>query len=156
MSKEFWKEFEALWSHIDPNGHMRHTAYSDYATNVRVSFLEEIGLEIQDLNTLAIGPIILREFIEYRREILLQDKFKIDLQLAGASPDGIHWRIRHNIYRSSDAKLCCSILMEGSWIDFKTRKMCALPPELSEKFLAIKKTDDFKTLERRSSMKLEG
>ena len=153
MSKEFVKEFEALWAYADPNGHLRHTAYSDYATNVRVSFFREIGFDLDDLTKLAIGPIVLREFIEYKRELRIEDKFKIYLQLSGSSPDRMHWRMRHKVYRLRDNKLCCIINMEGAWLDLKTRNMCALPPELAAKFDELKKTDDFKVLESRSRMR---
>lgn len=38
MSKEFYKEFQVIWADMDPNRHMRHTAYNDYAAQLRVSF----------------------------------------------------------------------------------------------------------------------
>ena len=155
MSKEFIKEFEPLWSYIDMNGHLRHTGYSDYATNVRVCFFREIGYDLKDLGDIAIGPVILREFMEYKREIRLGDRFKIDLQMTGNSPDSMYWRLRHNVYKLEDDKLCCTINMEGVWIDTKERKMRAPPSDFAAKFGELKKTDDFKILGKRSRMKLE-
>ena len=46
MSKEFFREFQALWAYMDPNNHIRHSGYSDYAASVRVAFIEEaVGIE---------------------------------------------------------------------------------------------------------------
>nr|WP_299046804.1 thioesterase family protein [uncultured Polaribacter sp.] len=35
----FEVSFNTKWSDFDPNRHMRHTAYNDYAAEVRVRFL---------------------------------------------------------------------------------------------------------------------
>ena len=155
MSKEFFKEFEPLWAYVDMNGHLRHTAYSDYATDLRVCFFQEIGFDLKNLGALGIGPVILSEFMEYKREIRLGDRFKIDLQAKGCSPDSMYWRLRHNVYKLEDDKLCCAINIEGTWIDTKERKLRAPPADFAAKFGELKKTDDFKVLEKRSRMKLE-
>lgn len=35
--------FIPRWADLDPNRHLRHTAYADYATPVRFSYLTENG-----------------------------------------------------------------------------------------------------------------
>lgn len=40
MEQPLTKEFEVKWADLDPNRHMRHSAYNDYAAHMRVKFLE--------------------------------------------------------------------------------------------------------------------
>ena len=140
---------------MDMNGHMRHTGYLDYSAKLRVDFFMKEVFGLENFKKLGIGPILLREFIEYKREIHLEDRFKMDMQLLGMSTDGAHWRLRHNVYKLSNMKLSCSIVVEGAWIMIKERKMCIPPAEIVTGFCALKKTRDFKTLDHRSRVKLE-
>jgi acyl-CoA thioester hydrolase len=41
---KFQITFNTKWSDFDPNRHMRHTAYNDYAAEVRVRFVFETGI----------------------------------------------------------------------------------------------------------------
>jgi len=49
--------FQTRWADMDPNGHLRHTAYNDYAAQVRINFLNEFDLPIHKLLQMGIGPI---------------------------------------------------------------------------------------------------
>ncbi len=153
--KGYFLDFDVMWCFADLNGHLRNTAYSDYATSLRTIFLNNSGYSVKRLKELHIGPVILNEFIQYRREVHLGDKLRVYISLAGQSEDTTRWLIRHNIYRLSDEKLACSIIIEGAWLDLNTRKISTLPAELDGTYLfdKIAKDEDFKLLDRRSKLK---
>ena len=37
--------FDVRWADLDPNQHVRHTAYADYGTHVRMSWLASAGFD---------------------------------------------------------------------------------------------------------------
>ena len=39
---------QVLWSQIDANGHVRHSAYSDLCTQARSNMMKEIGFSMQE------------------------------------------------------------------------------------------------------------
>ena len=54
-------EGQVMWSQIDANQHMRHSAYADFAAQARLVMLEEAGLGPAVLYKLNIGPLMFRE-----------------------------------------------------------------------------------------------
>ena len=62
------QKFRARWADLDPNFHMRHSVYSDYAADTRMAGLDAIGISKSMLMKLKIGPILFNEFIEYFKE----------------------------------------------------------------------------------------
>ncbi len=151
---KYFKIFEVLWTDVDPNGHMRHTAYSDYSTNVRFGFLSSIGFNYYTLLELKIGPVIFHEFIEYKREVLLGDVIRIGVELKGSSADCNRWLMRHRIFNEKLNKLVCVIHLEGGWLDLQTRKLCPPPDKIINGF-DILKIEDYKTLGQKFSLRLK-
>lgn len=43
MSEVYFLEFHVRWSDLDPNMHLRHTAYNDMCAATRFSYLESLG-----------------------------------------------------------------------------------------------------------------
>ncbi|HLY70108.1 MAG TPA: acyl-CoA thioesterase, partial [Puia sp.] len=70
---------EVRWSDLDPNFHLRHSVYYDYAAYCRVCFLEDNGLTGTVMQQLHFGPILFREEAVFRKEIRMGDKIAIDL-----------------------------------------------------------------------------
>jgi len=66
--KEYQKSFVVRWADLDPNRHLRHTAYNDYATQVRLSCLEENGFGAKKFLDLNFGPVMFREETRYVRK----------------------------------------------------------------------------------------
>ena len=151
MSIQYAKEFEVLWVDTDLNGHLTHTAYSNYATNVRVGFFTDcLKHDVLSLLKEGIGPIIIREFIEYKREVHLGDTIKIDLAIVGVSEKGDRWILRHKVYKEN--KVCCVITIEGAWLDLKTRKLTFPVQKIYDGFNDLVKDSDFKIMDRRSRL----
>lgn len=135
-------EGQVLWSQIDSNQHMRHSAYADFAAQARLTMLESVGLKLSALYKYKIGPVLFREELIYLREIEMNEYIRITCELTRSRPDGSRWAIRHELYRGDDVKAAV-ITAEGAWIDTVKRKLTALPPELSQLFMKAPKSNDY-------------
>jgi acyl-CoA thioester hydrolase len=135
-------EGQVLWSQIDANQHMRHSAYADVAAQARLNMLEYVGLKSATLFEYHIGPVLFREELKYLREIVLGDNIKVCCEVISSRPDGSRWTIRHEIYRG-DGIRSAIIVADGSWIDMEKRKLAILPPQISEMFDHAPKSHDY-------------
>ena len=136
------KQFDVIWANMDPNRHMRHTAYNDYAAQVRVAFMEDNGLGFEEMEKLMLGPVLFKEETRFLSEIRMGERITVDLQIAGLSVDGERWKMVHQIFKS-DGKLSAVITVEGAWIDMAKRKLKPPPQLLTENFNQLPKTADF-------------
>jgi len=135
-------EGQVLWSQIDANQHMRHSAYADFAAQARLTMLESLGLQPSELYKYKIGPVLFREELFYLREVGINDHIKITCELIKARPDGSRWTIRHEMYRGDGTKVAI-IIADGAWIDMEKRKLAHLPAELIEMFMNSPKGHDY-------------
>ena len=135
-------EGEVLWSQIDANQHMRHSAYADFGAQARLTMLESLGLKPTELFKYKIGPVLFREELFYLREIGINDYIKVTSELIKARNDGSRWSIRHEIFRGDGIKAAI-IIADGAWIDMEKRKLAVLPTELTEMFMKSPKADDY-------------
>jgi acyl-CoA thioester hydrolase len=135
-------EAQVIWSQIDANQHMRHSAYADVAAQARLVMLERAGLGPAVIFKLNIGPVMFREELIFLREIALNDVVKVSCEVTKARPDGSRWSIRHEIYRGDDIKAAI-VNVDGAWLDLGKRKLTRLPEELSKLFIAAPRSEDF-------------
>ncbi|WP_143307442.1 acyl-CoA thioesterase [Chitinophaga vietnamensis] len=138
-------EGPVLWSQIDANMHLRHSAYADFAAQARLSLLEQSGMTARDFLTLKIGPILFREELIYHREIGANDRVTVTCVMTRCKADGSRWSIRHEIFRGDGTK-SATVNVDGAWINVAQRKLTALPAELMEKFRSIPRSDDFEEM----------
>ena len=141
----FNKDFEVIWADMDPNRHMRHTAYNNYAAQVRVAFMAENGLSLEEMEKLQLAPVLFKEETYFLSEIRMGEHIKVDIQIAGLSADGERWKMLHHIHRS-DGKLSAIIKVEGAWIDMEKRKLKAPPESLVLNFNELPKTADYQEI----------
>lgn len=144
------KSFMAGWGDMDFNSHMRNTAYLDKSADIRMMFFSENGFPMAEFMRLRIGPVILRDEVEYFKEIQLLESLKVTLSQAGLSEDGSRFLIRNEIYRS-DGKLAARVTSAGGWLDLSKRKLVIPPGALFQAMQSLPKTDDFQVL--KSSIK---
>lgn len=142
----FTQTLSIRWADLDPNFHVRHSAYYDYAAALRINILAQLGLTPQVLQQLQIGPIIWREECVFKREIRLTDQVVIDSKLRRARRDFSRWSIRHQLTRT-DGTLCAEINIDGAWLDTSTRKLAQTPPQVHQAFGSLPQTDDFEWME---------
>src|SRR6186713_39729 len=94
--EKFTNLIQIGWSDIDQNRHLRHSVYYDYGAMMRMNFLTEHGLSLKTLEEMKIGPILFREEAQFRREIKLEDKVTLDVELTKSTADFGRWSLRHN------------------------------------------------------------
>lgn len=140
----FQMEFHPRWSDLDPNQHLRHTAYNDLATQVRFTFLQEHGFSQERFMELGIGAVLFREETTFRKEIGMSDTFLVDFDVVDLSKTGKRWKFAHNFWLTretedgSEQKIkAATVSVEGSWINLSTRKFTSPPPELLTLFQSL-------------------
>lgn len=143
----FESRCEVRWADLDPNGHVRHTVFMDWATQCRVAVLAAHGLTPRRFQELSCGPVLLREETDYLREVGAGDEIRVVLELVGASADWKHFIIRHRLTRR-DGVHCATVLVRGAWFDLKTRKVIVPPPPIAEAFSHFPHAADYALIER--------
>jgi acyl-CoA thioester hydrolase len=138
------KYFEAqvMWSQIDANMHLRHSAYADFAAQARLVQMETMGFNARTMKELHLGPILFREELIYRKEVRPNEKIKVSTLLSKTREDGSRWSLRHEILKEN-GELAAIVNVDGAWIDVLQRKLGSLPQEYAKIFLTMSKTDDF-------------
>ncbi len=141
--------FKTIWANFDPNRHMRHTAYSDYAAEVRARFFLKHDLSLEEFAKMHIGPVIFKEETVYYKEIKMGTDISVNMQLTAATENLDRWEFTHQIF--NDKKEVSAIVkVQGAWIDLQKRKLTGLPAEVLQKLQSLPKSEDFKIIEKKS------
>src|SRR5690606_20487658 len=96
----FEERFRVRWSDLDANRHVRNTIYSEFATQTRFRLLESHGFPQARFEELRFGPVMFREEIRYRRELLFGEEATVDVRFAGIAEDGSLWRAHQEVTRA--------------------------------------------------------
>lgn len=141
--KKIFLETKVMWSQIDANRHLRHSAYADFAAQARVEMLEALGMTAAVMAQNRIGPILFREETVYLREVRPGDTVKVTCSLSKCRKDGSRWSFVQCIYRGDDV-LAAEVTVEGAWIDMDKRKLTFPPKDFNQRFLdELPKTEHF-------------
>ena len=146
MAESFQRKVLIGWGDIDANGHMRNSAYLDAASNVRMMYFAAHGLSGADFARLRIGPITLKDVLEYRRELHMLDEVTITLETAGRSEDSSRFRLRNTFYRP-DGKLAATLTTNGAWLDLNERRIVQPPEVVLAVMRMMDETADFEVLD---------
>jgi len=141
----YTKTLYAGWADMDFNSHMKNTAYLDKAADVRQMFLIENGFPVEEFLRLRIGPVVMKDEVEYFKEVGLQQKIQVNYALAGHAQDGSRFLLRHEFFRP-DGKLAARVTSAGGWLDLAERRLIAPPPALLAAMNVLEKTSDFVAL----------
>ena len=125
--KPFTRPFVIRWADCDANGHLRNTCYSEYAIEVRMAYLASHGFGLKDFREHGVGPVLIREEIDYLRECHMGEEVTVDFTALGLSPHGTRFKVGHEITRP-DGKVAARLVIHGGWMDMKLRRL-APPPE---------------------------
>jgi acyl-CoA thioester hydrolase len=137
--------FNTKWSDFDPNRHMRHTAYNDYAAEVRVRFFKKMGLSITEFAKLNVGPILFKEETNFKREIHLGETITVNMILEESSKQLERWRFSHQVFNEK-GEVAAEIFVYGAWIDLIKRKLTTIPSQYHHIFEEIPKSKNFKEI----------
>ncbi|OWP62552.1 thioesterase [Hymenobacter amundsenii] len=127
----FERTYTARWADMDPNGHMRHSAYTDYAAQHRIELLAAGGFTLGYFAKAGLGPILFREDTRFLKEFHINEIVRVTGELAGLSPDGARWNIVHTLYKP-DGRVAATVSVEGAWLDLRTRKLTTPPSEIMD------------------------
>ena len=137
--------FIVRWADCDVNGHMRNTSYSEYTIDVRMSYLTEHGYPYERFQELGIGPVVLREELDYLRELKLGDTVEADFTQVGMSPDGARCKLAHDFWRPGGKEVARVVLLLA-WMDMKTRRLTHPPEDLLRVMTAVPKGEGWEEL----------
>ncbi len=129
--KKFEKNIEIRWSECDPNRHVRHSAYYDYAAHIRIRFFAENGFDSHKMQELSLGPILFKEECSFIREIHPNDTILINLLKGEMKEDASRWILHHEIYSENGDK-CAHISVTGAWMNLDLRKLTVPPAKMAE------------------------
>jgi acyl-CoA thioester hydrolase len=153
VEKVFKANFKVRWGDLDILAHMHNTAYLDVAADVRMLYFESNGFSMRDFENRQIGPVVLRDEIEYFRELRHLDDFEVHHLLSGMSENCSQYRIRNDFFRYDGIK-AASVTSTAGWFDLKKRTLVKPPQEIFDVIQKIVKTEDFEILPNKSSKKV--
>lgn len=138
----FTKNIEVRWADLDPNFHVRHSAYYDYGASARIDFLQQNGITLQLMKDKSFGLVIFREECVFKKEITINDKISINVVLLKATPDYSRWSLQHTIFKNGTI-VSAVLTLDGSWIDVIKRKLTVPPEEVTGAFVSLPRSDAF-------------
>jgi acyl-CoA thioester hydrolase len=141
----FSKTFHVRWGDMDFNAHMGNTAYLDACVDVRLMYFREHGFSPREFERLRIGPVVLRDELDYFRELRLLEPVRITLELAGLNADASRFRLRNEFFRE-DGALAARVSTLGGWLDLSQRKLTAPPENLAAALRLLHRSADFQEL----------
>jgi acyl-CoA thioester hydrolase len=124
---------------------LRHSVYYDFAAAGRMKLLSERGLTTKKLEEFQIGPILFREEAVFRREILLEDKITLTVELYKSTEDFSRWSLRHKFLKE-DETVATTLSIDGAWIDLNLRKLTKPNDFISKIFAEFPKSQDFQLI----------
>lgn len=141
--QKYSKTFEVTWADMDPNRHMRHSVYNDYAAQTRVGMFSDFDLPITKIGLLGFGPVLFREETKFEREINLLEIIKVTCALTTMRRDGSRWSFLHEIFKEGEDSIkAAQVTVDGAWLNLDNRKLGVIP-ELKEVMNRFPKTDNF-------------
>lgn len=138
-------EFATKWSDFDPNRHMRHTAYNDYAAEVRIRYFTHAGFPVDEISKDNMGPILFTEHTSFRKEIHSGENIIVNAKLSALSENKSRWKIRHEIFNEA-GKVAAIIDVYGAWIDLAKRKLAIPSEKYDPLFEGLERTTDFELI----------
>jgi acyl-CoA thioester hydrolase len=134
--------FQAQWSDMDQNGHMRTTAYLAAAENSRMQYFSSLGFSMEEFMRLSIGPVVQTDELRYRSELRLLDGATLEIRCCALSADGARFGLR-NIFTREEGEVACIVTTIGGWLDLRRRHLTVPPPNLFKILSTLVRTDDF-------------
>lgn len=108
-------------------------------------YFAENGFPMSEFVRLDVGPVVMRDEIEYCRELRLLEPVHVNLALAGLSDDASRFHLRSEFFRQ-DGKCAARVTSMGGRMDLAARKLTVPPGTLAEVLHALAKSDDFRAL----------
>ena len=141
----FERMLYAGWGDMDFNGHMRNTAFLDRSADVRMMYFAENGFSMREFERRRVGPVIVRDELDYFRELRLLESVRVTLVMSALSDDSAKFRMRNEFFRA-DGELAARVTSSGAWLDLEKRRLTAPPEDLARVLAQLERADDFETI----------
>jgi acyl-CoA thioester hydrolase len=138
-------QFLAGWADMDWNAHMAKTAYLNKVVDARVLALAEKGFPPEEFIRLRLGTVIMKDELEYKREIKWMEEIDISFLLAGLAPDGSRFKIQNEV-RRTNGDLAARITSIGGFMDLDARKLVAPPSAILSAYVSLPRTEGYADL----------
>ena len=109
------------------------------------SFFNANGYTLTEFFGAGLGPVVLKDEIEYKREVRLAENLTVTNELAGISEDKTRFIFR-NQFIKENGKVACKISSLVAFFDLATRKMISPPENLMKAILSLPRSEDFSTI----------
>ena len=149
-ASHFEQRFRVGWSDLDANAHMGNSSYLDHASNTRMMFFALNGFTVACFASEKFGPVVVKDELVYRKELRLMDEFTVDFEAAGASADGVQFRVR-NTFRNAAGEIAAIVTSEGVWFDLERRRPRVPPSDLDGLMRTLQRTSDYAEIPPRNS-----
>jgi thioesterase-3 len=106
--------------HIDLLGHVNHATYLQLFEEARWELLAETDFSLKNMHNVKLGPVILELTIQYRKEVFLREKIRIET-LAG-SFQGKVGELEQEMFNEK-REVCCHVKMKYGLFDLSQRKL---------------------------------
>ena len=136
------KNFMAGWGDVDFNAHMKNTAYLDRSGDVRLLFFAEHGLPISEFLRLRMGPVVMKDEVEYFKEINMLEEYTVNVINGGLAPDGSRFIVHNEFYKAGN-KLAARVTSHGGWLDLTQRKLIPAPEKLLADLNTLPKSENY-------------
>ena len=142
---DFTMPYEIRWADLDGKGHVRYSAYIDATADLRYRYFAQHGFPPQAFANLGIGPVYTGMTAEFLREVFLGETVTITYAVAGLSPLGSRWRVRHDFLKDNGKK-AVTVSLEGVLLNLATRKPVLPSPELLVVMQEMPRARDFEEM----------
>lgn len=140
-SSRFEQKLHIRWSDLDPNGHVRHSVYYDFAAQLRTELFIARGIRVEDMAKAGFGPVLFEEKANFRRELHFGDDLIMSGSLKLLREDYGRFAFVHEIWRGDT--LCATVEVFGAFIDLKLRKLTLPPQDFIDKLSNLPRHEDF-------------
>lgn len=95
---------------------MANTAYLNKVVDARVLALTDKDFLAEEFARLRLGVVIMKDELEYKREVMWMDEIDISFSLAGIAPDGSRFKVQNEI-RRTNGDLAARVTSTGGFMD---------------------------------------
>ena len=138
-------DFQVHWRDLDANGHVGNSSYLDFATQARMFYLESQGFPPSDFKRNGIGPAVLVDHLEYRRELRHHDRFQVTVSLGGMNAARDRFIFAHRFLNGA-GDICVTLRSMLVYFDLTARKKAKPTPVLQAAMEALPRDDAWEDL----------
>ncbi|SEG00909.1 acyl-CoA thioester hydrolase [Sphingobacterium lactis] len=101
-----------------------------------------MGLSLEEFNRRKIGPILFREELSYFREIGLDERITVTVQITKFNTVNSRFSFRHEIFKENGVRAAL-VTVDGAWMNIVERKLTPIPEEWKDYVAKIPKAEDY-------------